>query len=98
MIAREGSNFIFGPYPDSNYTISGVYYAAPTSIATSANALFVANPDVYLWPSIVEAAGYCRDLELVQYAEGKYQQVLAQLSDQDAQEYGSGGGLAVTVG
>src|SRR5690242_9930704 len=26
FIAREGSNFIFGPYPDANYTVTLVYY------------------------------------------------------------------------
>lgn len=32
FIAREVNNFIFGPYPDSTYTIKGVYYAKPTSV------------------------------------------------------------------
>ena len=30
--AREGTNFIFGPYPDSNYTIKGIYYARPAAL------------------------------------------------------------------
>jgi hypothetical protein len=27
--AREATNFIFGPYPDSGYTIKGLYYKKP---------------------------------------------------------------------
>ena len=27
VMARDGASFIFGPYPDSDYTIKGTYYA-----------------------------------------------------------------------
>ena len=60
-IGRDGSVFIFGPYPDSSYTVNGVYYAKPTSIASSANSLFVANPDVYLYAALAEAEAYIKN-------------------------------------
>ena len=31
-IARVGSNFEFGPFPDSDYSISGIYYAKPAAL------------------------------------------------------------------
>ena len=58
LIAREGANFIFGPYPDSGYTVNGIYYASPTSIQSSANALFLANPDLYLYAALLAATPY----------------------------------------
>lgn len=61
FIARDGSSFIFGPYPDSGYTVLGMYYAKPTSILTSANSLFTANPDLYLFAALAEATAYIKN-------------------------------------
>lgn len=95
MIGREGSNFIFGPYPDSTYTIKGIYYAEPTSVQTSANALFVANPDLYLFAALCEAVPYLKNDDRTVLWEQKYLSVKSQIENEDAQEYGSGGGLTV---
>jgi len=61
FIGRDGANFVFGPYPDSGYTVLGTYYAKPTSIQSSANALFTANPDLYLYAALAEAEGYTKN-------------------------------------
>ena len=97
MIAREGSNFIFGPYPDSSYAVSGIYYAKPTGVATSANALFTNNPDLYLFATLCEAAPYIQDDTKVQLWEAKYASLKQQIAFEDDQEYGSGGGLQITA-
>lgn len=95
MIAREGSNFIFGPYPDSGYTIGGIYYAKPTSIVTSANAFFLANPDLYLFAALCEAAPYLKNDARIGIWEGKMASIMNDISMQNVHEYSSGGGLAV---
>ena len=95
MIAREGTNFIFGPYPDSTYTIKGIYYAKPTIVATSANALFTANPDLYLFAALCEAAPYIKNDSRVMLWEQKYQSIKALMEMSDKHEYASGGGLQV---
>lgn len=61
IIAVEGSNFVFGPYPDSAYTIKGTYYKRLAALSSSAHAFFVANPDLYLFASLTEAAPYLGD-------------------------------------
>lgn len=96
LIAREGSNFIFGPYPDSAYTIKGIYYAEPTSIQSTSNAVFVANPDLYLFASLVEAAKYINDQQRLALWEEQYQQAKMLVQKQES-EYGSGGGLTVAA-
>lgn len=96
LIAREGSNFIFGPYPDSAYTIKGIYYAEPTSIQSTSNAVFVANPDLYLFASLVEAAKYINDQQRLALWEEQYQQAKMLVQKQET-EYGSGGGLTVAA-
>ena len=98
MIAREGTNLIFGPYPDSTYTIKGIYYQQLTSIQTSANALFVKYPDLYLFATLAEVATYTRDQNAVSEWNQKFQLINDQINAYEAKEYGSGGGLSVSVG
>lgn len=95
IIGREGSSFIFGPYPDSDYTVNGIYYAKPASIQTEANALYVANPDLYLFAALCEAAPYLKDDPRIQLWESKLATVIADMEMEDTEEYGSGGGLEV---
>lgn len=97
FIAREGSNFIFGPYPDSGYSVKGIYYARPTSIATTANSLFTLNPDLYLYAALCEAAPYLVDDARVQMWEMKRKALTEQVNSEADQEYGSGGGLSVVT-
>ena len=94
-IARQGSNFIFGPFPAADTAIAGIYYAQPTAIATSANALFLANPDLYLFATLCEATPYLKDDPRIVIWEAKLKQIMYQLANEDADEYGSGGGLSV---
>lgn len=94
-IAREGSNFIFGPYPDSAYTVKGIYYAKPTSIVSSANALFLANPDLYLFSALCEAAPYIKDDPRLVIWEAKLTSIIEDIRNEDADENASGGGMTV---
>lgn len=94
-MGREGDNFIFGPYPDSTYTIGGTYYAKPDSIANSANALFLANPDLYLFAALCEAAPYIKDDPRLVIWEAKFVQILEDIRKEDANENASGGGMTV---
>lgn len=75
VVARDGSNFIFGPYPDSTYTIKGTYYKRLTSVQTSANPLFSASPDLYLWAALAESEPLLKRDNRVALWESKYQMV-----------------------
>lgn len=60
FIAQDGGNFIFGPYPDSAYTIKGMYYAALTALSTSNETnWFTSNaPDLLLCAAMTEAFSF----------------------------------------
>lgn len=73
VIARNATNFEFGPYPDTDYTVKGTYYKRLTSVASSWNALATANPDLYLAASMVEAALHINDDSIAQKWEMRYQ-------------------------
>lgn len=65
-ISRNGANFIFGPEPDSTYTIKGTYWAKPTllrSFAADAAAhwLIVNAPDVCIYGALIQSAPFLRN-------------------------------------
>ena len=64
--ARDGENFIFGPAPDSTYTIKGTYWAKPTlmrSFASDAAAhwIIVNAPDLVLYGALLEAEPFVKN-------------------------------------
>ena len=98
FIAREAGNFIFGPYPDSNYLITGVYYKNIGPVSSSAHAVFTNNPDLYLWASLAESAPFLKNDNRVTLWEAKYQGALQAAQSASDREMTSGGPLRVTVG
>ena len=55
-----GSEFVFGPAPDSAYTLELLYYSRPNRLddATSTNAFLANYPDALLYASLLEAEPY----------------------------------------
>lgn len=97
FIARNGSNFEFGPYPDSTYTIKGTYWAKPTAVETTWNALATAYPELYLFATLCEATEYIRDKEMLARFEAKYSEIVESISQQNNEIEFSGAPLAVTA-
>jgi hypothetical protein len=96
-IAREGSNLIFAPYPDSNYTVSGVYYKNLGAVSASAHALFTSNPDVYVYGALVMAVRDLKDDNGIARWTPLYEQALMSAqATSDREEY-SGGGLEMVA-
>lgn len=93
VIARNGANFEFGPYPDSAYTVKGTYYKRLTSVSSSWNALATANPDLYLMASLCEAAPYVRDADRIALWEAKYKAIKDAINEEATGADISGGSL-----
>lgn len=93
FIGVDGSTFVFGPFPDSDYDVRGIYYRRLTSIATSENALFLANPDLYLFASLAEAAPYMKDDKRVPMWMSKRDSICADMNGemQEGQQDVGGG-------
>ena len=75
FIAREGSTFIFGPYPDGDYTVAGVYYQDIGPVSSSAHSLFTENPDLYLFAALCEAEPFMKNDKRIVVWEAKYQKI-----------------------
>lgn len=93
-IARYGTNFIFGPYPDSAYTVKGVYYRQPSAISGAAlTTFFTTNPDLYLFACLSKGALVVGSNPKVQAWEMEYQRILADVNGADRAEQASGSTL-----
>lgn len=98
FIAREGSTFIFGPYPDSNYTVAGVYYKNVGPLSSSAHAAFTNNPDLYLYAALIAAEPFIKNDKRLPLWETQYQNILRLANQQDRSEEYSGSSMEVTPG
>lgn len=100
VYARESTNFIFGPYPDSGYTIKGVYYKKldPLSDENTSNWLITDAPDLILFASLAEAKPFVNDDARVALWEGKYTNAKAEINKQDRDEEFSGSVMSPRAG
>jgi hypothetical protein len=97
--AREGDSFIFGQYPDSDYTVKGSYYKRLTALSddNTTNWLITDAPDLILFAALCEAEPYIQNDERIALWEKKYEQVKARVQRQDDNEEFSGSPLNATV-
>ena len=95
-VGVEGSNLIFGPYPDAADTVVGTYYKTLGALSASAHALFTSNPDLYLFAALAEAEAFVKNDARITTWMAKRDMILADVNRQ-AQESRFGGGLAVRV-
>ena len=98
FIAREGSNFIFGPYPDSAYTVSGVYYKNIGPVSSSAHAVFTSNPDCYLYGALTMAVRDLKDDQGIARWTALFEASLVSAQAASDREDYSGGGLEMVAG
>jgi hypothetical protein len=69
FIARNGSNFEFGPVAGDGLTLTGTYYAKPTALRSyttggadaAAHFLILNAPDLLLYGSLLEAMPFIKD-------------------------------------
>lgn len=81
-IAREGSNFVFGPAPDSDYTVHLVYWAKPTLIrdfASDAAAHWIIQnaPDIAIYGSLIAAEPFLQNDKRLAMWQAMYDRALA---------------------
>lgn len=97
FFAEEGGNFIFGPYPDSDYTIKGVYYKQLDALsdANSTNWLITKFKDGILYAALTELWLFVRNDK----EASKYDALFGRAKDQyalaDRRRHHSGSTLRV---
>jgi hypothetical protein len=98
-VARDGSNFVFGPYPDSQYTITGTYYAESTALSSTNTSTWmtVYIPDILLAACMVEAQPFLKDPQAAAMWQQIYDQKLSAFVDIDKAERRSPGSMSIEV-
>jgi hypothetical protein len=99
FIARDGEYFIFGPYPDTTYTIKGTAYCAlaPLSDSNTTN-WFTANAsDLLLFAALAEAEPLLMNDPRIPLWEQKYAQIRDRIQRENDREEFSGSILNATV-
>jgi hypothetical protein len=98
--AREGSNIIFGPYPDSDYSITGTYYAKPTALSADGdtNWWILNNPLAMLYACLLEAEPFLKKDQRLQVWSQLLQNAINDIKAEEIEESISGGGMVETLG
>lgn len=99
FFAREATNFIFGPYPDSAYTVKGVYYKQLDLLSDSntSNWLITDAPDLIYFAALCEAADWTGNMPKQDVWERKYARIKERVQAQDDAEEFSGSPMAMTA-
>lgn len=97
FIAREGSNFIFGPFPDSAYVVNLAYYARLAALSSAINTLYTNYPGLYLFAALAETAPFLKDDRRVQLWEAKFQTLKQRAQDEDDDEDHSGSVMQIAA-
>lgn len=92
FVATEGSNFIYGPFPDSGTTWlqMGTYKAKLKRVSTSAadNLIFARAPEIYLYASMTEAEKLLGREQRSVVWEAKYRSIRDLLNAEDSSTAG----------
>ena len=100
LFAREGETLIFGPYPDSAYTIKGRYYKKLDALSDSNTTnWFITNaPDLLRYAALCEAAPYIQNDARINVFESKYQMAKERIKRTDRMEATSGSLITAKAG
>jgi hypothetical protein len=95
----SGAEFILAPLPDTNYTLTMLYFAKPTALSDSnPSNVFMANAaDALLYGALVEAEPYLMNDARIQVWSSYYQNALDSLNVADESSAYSGVPLTMSV-
>jgi hypothetical protein len=98
VIAVDGSNFIFGPYP-GNYTVKGIYYGrlAALSDSNTTNWFTSYAPDLLLYGSLLEAEPFLKNDRRIPVWQAFYQRAYEAVQNEERRQRSSGGNIAMRL-
>ncbi len=103
-VSRDGGVYIFAPFPDSNYAVSGLYYQRPAYLSDTNTTNWILNSNninygnLLLYACLAEAADFIMDSTASALWNGKFMQKAMQIQFADKQERWSGSPLSMTPG
>lgn len=100
FIAREGGNFIFGPCPDSGYTLKGIYYKKLDALSSDNETNWFTSdaPDLLLYAALCGAEPYLQNDPRLAVWDGMYTRTKNAIQLEDNSEDLSGSLLMASRG
>jgi hypothetical protein len=90
-IGYDAGSFIFGPFPDSTYTVKGTYYKRQGPLASGVYDLFSNNPDLFLFAALAELEPFLKNDKRVALWMGKRDAIANDINQEAVGIMGSGG-------
>lgn len=99
-IARDGSNFVFGPFPDAQYSISGIYWKKSNQLTQVNDVTWMVEtiPTILLAACNAAAARFLKDMDQRQTWDAEYVSEMQDFLDADRAEEQSGSAFAMVAG
>ena len=95
----DGTNFKFGPQPDTTYTGKLLYYAAPDFLSDSnnSNTFLTVAPDCLLYAALGESEPFLMNDQRLAVWANLYQRAITQLTSADDRGEFSGNPMSMSV-
>jgi hypothetical protein len=99
FIARSGTSFIFAPYPDSGYTVGGIYWQRMAALSSTNTTTWMTSdiPSTLLAACLRVMGRFTKDTEMISLADADYQSGLASFVSRSKAEDYSGSELTMEV-
>jgi hypothetical protein len=98
FMAREASNFIFGPFPDSDYVVTLVYYNRLAPLSMAVNSVFTSYPGLWLYGALLEAEGFLKNDKRIALWGSRFEELFKLVQMESDDEDFSGSVLTVVAG
>jgi hypothetical protein len=96
-IGYDAGSFLFGPFPDSAYTIKGTYYKRQGPLSSGVYDLFSNNPDLFLFASLAELEPFLKNDKRVALWMGKRDAIAIDINGEATGIAGAGGLSMITA-
>ena len=99
-VARDGQQFIFGPAPDTVYTLTGTYYQQSAALTSSNPTTWMTTicPDLLLAACMIELQPFLKDTKALKVWQKIYADKMVALVNLDQSERVSAGTMSIETG
>jgi hypothetical protein len=96
-IGYDAGSFLFGPFPDSGYTVKGTYYKRQGPLSSAVYDLFSNNPDLFLFAALAETEPFIKNDKRVALWIAKRDAITKDINDEAVGILGAGGLSMITA-